>query len=190
LAAGKKNARRRRAWIVFEDETGVSERPPIRRTWAPRGETPVLIHPYNWKKLSVAGGMAYRFDGRRCQFVFRTLRGSFKAKDIISFLKALKRHFRGKNVILIWDRLPGHKAVITRQYIASQRDWLKVEWLPPYAPDLNPIELVWGHSKSGQLANQPVDDLDDVACALRRAFRGVTTRLGLAFLRHTGLSFD
>jgi len=188
LAACKKNARRKRAWVVFEDETGVTERPPVRRTWAPKGETPVLTHPYNWKKLSVAGAMAYRWDGRRCRFVFRTLRGNFKAPDIIAFLKTLKRYFRGKKVILVWDRLSGHKAKITRQYIATQRDWLTMEWLPSYAPDLNPTELVWGHGKGGELANQPIDDLDDVADALRRAFRGVTTRLGLAFLRHAGLS--
>src|SRR5438270_7421149 len=42
LAAGKKNARRRHAWIVFEDESGVSQHPVVRRTWAPRGQTPVL----------------------------------------------------------------------------------------------------------------------------------------------------
>jgi transposase len=190
LAEGKKNATRKRAWIVFEDETGVTERPPIRRTWAPKGHTPVLTHPYNWKKLSVAGALAYRFDGRRCRFVFRTLAGSFNAKTIIAFLKALKRHFRKKPVILIWDRLSGHKALITRQYIASQRSWLRIEWLPAYAPDLNPTEQVWGHSKGGELANQSVDDLADVAQALRRSFRSVTTQLGLAFLRHAGLSFD
>ena len=40
MAPGKKNARRRKAWIFFQDESGVSQRPSIRRTWAPRGETP------------------------------------------------------------------------------------------------------------------------------------------------------
>jgi len=189
LAAGKKNARRQRAWIVFEDESGVSERPPVRSTWAPRGQTPILIHPYNWKKLSVAGAMAYRWDGRRCRFVFRTQPGSFKAVDIIAFLKALKQQFRGKKVILIWDKLPGHKAQITHQYLSSQRHWLRMEWLPSYAPDLNPTEFVWGHSKGGELANQAVEHLDDVADALRRALRRVTNRLGFAFLHHAGLSF-
>jgi hypothetical protein len=54
VAQGKKNACRRRAWIVFQDESGVSQRPPVRRTWAPRGETPVLTYAFNWKKLSIA----------------------------------------------------------------------------------------------------------------------------------------
>ena len=188
LAAGKKNARRRRAWIVFQDESGVSERPPVRRTWAPKGKTPVLTHPYNWNKLSVAGALAYRWDARRCSFLFRTLEGSFKASDIIAFLKALKRHFRGRKVILIWDRLPGHKARITQQYLLTQRHWLKMEWLPAYAPELNPTEYVWGHSKGGELANQAVQDLADVGDALRRSLRRVSAPLGFAFLRHAGLS--
>src|SRR5438034_7892987 len=44
---------------------GVSQRPPVRRTWAPRGETPVLIHAFNWAKLSLAVGLAFRWDFRR-----------------------------------------------------------------------------------------------------------------------------
>src|SRR6266446_3146451 len=55
LGAAKKNARHRRGWLVFEDESGVSQHPVVRRTWAPRGQTPVLIHTgANWKRLSVA----------------------------------------------------------------------------------------------------------------------------------------
>ena len=187
LAAGKKNARRQRAWIIFQDETGISERPPVRRTWAPKGQTPVLTHPYNWNKLSVGGALAYRWDGRRCRFFFRTIPDSFKAKDVIAFLRSLKRHFQGTRVILIWDRLPGHKARITQAYLHQQRHWLRTEWLPAYAPELNPTEYVWGHAKGGELANQAVLDLDDVSEALRRGLRRAAG-LGFSFLRHAGLS--
>jgi len=55
LAGAKKKARRQKAWIFFQDESGVSQRPLIRRTWAPRGETPILIHAFNWKKMSLSG---------------------------------------------------------------------------------------------------------------------------------------
>jgi transposase len=187
LAANKKNARRQRAWLAFEDESGVTERPPVRSTWAPKGETPVLIHPFNWRKLSVAGALAYRWDGRRSNFVFRTQAGNFNAEGIVGFLRALKRHFRGRRVILLWDRLPGHKAGKTQEYLRTQRHWLRMEWLPAYAPDLNPVELVWGHGK-GDLANQLIDDLDDVSEAWRRALRAVSHPLASAFLRHAGLS--
>jgi transposase len=59
LATDKKGARRRRAWIVFQDESGFSLLPPVRATWAPRGHTPVLRHRFNWKRLSMSAAVAY-----------------------------------------------------------------------------------------------------------------------------------
>jgi transposase len=59
LATFEKRARRQNALIVFEDESGVSLLPSVRATWAPRGHTPVLRHPFNWKRLSLAGALAY-----------------------------------------------------------------------------------------------------------------------------------
>jgi hypothetical protein len=56
---GVKNARRRNAWIFFQDESGVSQPPSIRRTWAPRGETPVLIHAFSWDTLSSGTAIGY-----------------------------------------------------------------------------------------------------------------------------------
>lgn len=136
----------------------------------------------------MAGALAYRWDGRRSSFVFRTQTDNFKADGIVAFLRVLKRHFRGRQVILLWDRLPGHKAAKTQEYLRTQRHWLRVEWLPAYAPDLNPVELVWGHGK-GEIANQLIDDLDDVTETWRRALRRIAPPLARAFLRHTGLLF-
>ena len=59
LAATKKRARRQNALIVFEDESGVSLLPSVRATWAPRGQTPVLHHAFNYKRLSLAGALAF-----------------------------------------------------------------------------------------------------------------------------------
>jgi transposase len=190
LARGKKNARRRRAWLVFQDESGVSQRPPIRRTWAPRGETPVLIHAFNWKKLSVATALAFRWDGRCSQLFFQTRPGSYDGPSLIKFLKDLKRHVRRRRITLIWDGLPAHKSHEMQVYLARQRHWLVVERLPGYAPDLNPAELVWGNVKGRELANLCADNLDVVEAELRAGLRRVARhpRLAFAFLRHTGLS--
>jgi transposase len=191
LARGKKNARRQRAWLVFQDESGVSQRPPVRRTWAPRGETPILIHAYNWSKLSVCVALAFRWDGRRCRLFFQTRPGSYNSEHLIAFLKALKRHCRGHRIILIWDGLPAHKSRAMTAYLRSQRAWLAVERLPGYAPDLNPVELLWGNIKGQELANQCADNLDDVANALATGMARVRREphLAFAFLEHTGLSF-
>src|SRR5206468_3983221 len=167
LARGKKNARRRRAWIVFQDESGVSQRPPVRRTWAPRGETPVLIHAFNWAKLSLAVGLAFRWDFRRSGLFFQTRPGSYNDVTLIGFLNELQDHFRGRRLLLIWDGLPSHKSRNMTAYLATQRSWLTIERLPGYAPELNPTELVWGNVKGRELANLCADNLGEVERAVR-----------------------
>ena len=191
MAQGKKNARRRRAWIVFQDESGVSQRPPVRRTWAPRGETPVLSYAFNWKKLSVAIAVGFRWDFRRSGLFFETRPGSYNDGTLIEFLNDLKREFRGRRVVLIWDGLPSHKSRPMQAYLRAQRSWLTVERLPGYAPDLNPAELVWGNVKGCELANLCADNLAGVEQELRSGLRRVrrSPTLAFAFLRHTGLSF-
>ena len=103
MAWGKKNARRRKAWIFFEDESGFWQRPSIRRTWAPKGEPPILIHAFNWKKMSICAAVGYRWDGKRTKLFFQTRDGSYNSPSLIQFLKDLKRELRGQKAILVWD---------------------------------------------------------------------------------------
>jgi transposase len=191
LAGSKKNARRRKAWILFEDESGISQQPAVRRTWSPRGETPVLIHSFNWKRMSAAAALAYRWDGKRCGLLFQLPAGSYDTESLIGFLQELKRHLRGKKVILVWDQLPGHKSRQMRKYLQTQRNWLRVEWLPGYAPDLNPVETMWGNLKGQELANRCAEDLGEAVTALENGMArvGRSDQLCFAFLDHAGLSF-
>jgi transposase len=109
----------------------------------------------------------------------------------MDFLTELKREFRGRCVVLVWDGLPSHKSRAMQAYLRGQRAWLTVERLPGYAPELNPVELVWGNVKGGELANLSADDLAEVEQELRTGLRrvGGSPTLPFAFLRHTGLSF-
>jgi hypothetical protein len=191
VARSKKNARRRKAWIVFQDESGVSERPAVRRTWAPRGETPVLIHAFNWKKLSLCAALAYRWDGRRSRLYFQTRPDSYNAESLIAFLRDLRRHLRGQQATLIWDGLPAHQSRIMQAYLRSQRHWLRVERLPGYAPDLNPVETLWSNLKGQELANRCSKGLGEADTAVRQGMArvGHSPPLAFAFLHHAGLSF-
>jgi hypothetical protein len=191
VACGKKNAGRRKAWIVFQDESGVSERPAVRRTWAPRGQTPVLIHAFNWKKLSLCAALAYRWDGRRSRLYFQTRPESYHAESLIAFLRDLRRHLRGQQATLIWDGLPAHKSRLMQAYLQSQRHWLRVEPLPGYAPDLNPVETLWSNLKGQELANRCSQGLGEADTAVRQGMARVThtKQLAFAFLHHAGLSF-
>ena len=83
-----------------------------------------------------------------------------------------------------------HKSNDMARYLAGQRHWLRVEWLPPYAPDLNPVETLWGNVKGQELANLQVEDTLDVVDGLRAGLRRVQrSNLGFSFLQHAGLSF-
>lgn len=102
LGRGKKNSKKWRAWIVFLDESGISQKPPIRRTWAPRGRTPVLRHAFNWKKLSICSAVAYRWDGKRSQMFFRIVPDSYTDEKLIAFLAQLRKEFRRRKLTLVW----------------------------------------------------------------------------------------
>jgi DDE superfamily endonuclease len=124
LAGAKKGARQRRAWIVFEDESGFSLTPPLRATWAPRGRTPVVRHRFNWKRMSATIALCYRSDGQRARLYFHTRPGTYNDIGLIEFLEQLRRHFRGEQVLLLWDGLPSHRSGRMRAYLARQHRWL------------------------------------------------------------------
>lgn len=150
----------------------------------------MLIHAFNWKKLSVAMAVGFRWDFRRSALFFQTRPGSYNDVTLIEFLRDLKRERRGRRTILIWDGLPSHRSGPMRAYLRAQRAWLTVERLPGYAPDLNPVELVWGNVKGRELANLCPDHLGEVERELRAGLRRVrrSPTLAFAFLRHAGLS--
>src|SRR5713226_9778939 len=111
LAGAKKNAARKRAWIFFQDETGCTQQPSIRRTWSPCGKTPILRPRGNhWTKTSVAAALGFRWDGKKARLLARTKPDSFNTESLIVFLKDLKRFVQGAKVILVWDRLPAHRS--------------------------------------------------------------------------------
>jgi transposase len=175
--------------IVFEDESGFSLLPAVRATWAPRGHTPVLRHRFNWKRLSMAGALAYWPDRSQAALVFQMRPGAYNDETLIEYLTELYTHLDGK-VILIWDGLPSHRSRRMKTWLATQRRWLTVEQLPGYAHDLNPMEQVWGSLKNKELANLCPDTIEEAAVAADEGLMriGGDAELCFAFLRHCGLS--
>lgn len=134
------------------DESAFSERPPVRRTWAPKGQPPVLKESWSWKKFSAIGAIGYKSGKDKPRLFFTLKKGSIRTEEILSFLASLRRLIRGK-VILVWDNLPAHKGKAVKQYVNKNWFWLSVEHLPPYAPELNPVELLYANLKGTSLAN-------------------------------------
>lgn len=188
LARSKKNLRLR-GTVVFVDETGFSEHPPLRRTWAPRGETPVVnVRGRCWKRMSAIGGLAYR-AGRKVPRVFLTLHeDATRTCHILRFLAHLRRHITGRAVV-VWDGLNAHRTAAVLDRIAEY-GW-HAERLPAYAPELNPVEGAWSWTKTGDLANRSEQELATLVGAVRRSVRRLR-RLPVVlagFLSKAGLSF-
>jgi transposase len=107
---------------------------------------------------------------------------------LVAFLQALARHLRGP-VILIWDRLTTHRGLLVRRFL-ERHPRFRVELLPAYAPELNPVETVWSYLKLNPLANFAPNDADELARAARRHTRRLRQRSDLirGFLRSSHLS--
>lgn len=116
------------------------------RTWAPRGQTPLLQETFNWKSLSIIGGMAL------WRFYFQIHTGSIKGPQVIEFLQHLQRQLPGR-LLILWDGASIHRSALVRNYVDSTQGRIQVERLPAYAPELNPVEYMWGHLKTHEIAN-------------------------------------
>lgn len=116
------------------------------RTWAPIGQTPILEFSFNWQKLSAIAGITSR------SFCFRLHGGAIRTAQIIAFLGQLRRFLPGK-ILIIWDRAQIHRSLRVRRYMETHRDRIATTYLPPYAPELNPVEYLWAYWKEHELAN-------------------------------------
>ena len=140
----------------FLDESGFLLVPTISRTWAPKGVTPVLQTAGNWTKISAISALTVSPKKRRlglyCQFHPNK---NIRAPQVVQFLAHLLRHLRG-HVVLLWDRSLTHRAKVVAHFLMRHRR-LHVHLLPPYAPELNPDELVWRNMKRSLANNLPKD---------------------------------
>lgn len=110
-------------------------------------------------KVSVIGAVTVSPAAHRLGFYFATaVGGYFCAEKVVGFLRGLLRHLPGK-VVVVWDGGGNHKGPAVRGFLRRNRR-LRLERLPAYAPDLNPVEAVWGWLKWGRLADLVPDDLD------------------------------
>ncbi len=175
---------------MFWDESGVSLLPVTRRTWAPRGHTPIIRHHFKWKRTSLAAALCYGSRGGGAQLAFHQHPDAYDTDSLIGALEQLRRFLGGQKATLLWDGLPAHRSRVMHAWLRRQRSWLVVEPLPAYAPELNPVEALWSNLKGVELANLAGDTLGEVIAAAERGIQRIrnTHHLAYSFLRHCGLS--
>lgn len=162
--------------------------PVVRRTWAPRGQTP--IH-YSWDRrdrLSAISALTVSPKRRRLGLYFDLLDHNVVTDDFVAFVEALLQRL-GRGIILVMDRLQVHRSA-ARHLQERFPKRVQIEWLPPYAPELNPTEQVWTQTKYRELANYiPADviELDRAVAKSLRRTRG-QQRLLRSFFKHARLT--
>lgn len=165
--------------------------PLVRRSWAPRGQTPVLTQRgRSRRKVSVIAALTISPRRHRVRSYFGLLPdANYDGEAIRHFLQQLTRSQRGP-IDLIWDRLPAHRGGPVGRWLARERPRVHAHLLPGYAPELNPVELIWSYAKMNTLANFAPAETDELLhrtqCALLRI--AANQPLLRSFIRHCPLS--
>ncbi|MEV7537002.1 transposase [Streptomyces hydrogenans] len=170
--------------------------PTQARTWSQRGRTPVVrVRGRSRRRISIAALTCYK-PGHRSRLIYQPRRGdgprdgrkSFSWHDYRDLLIAAHQQLGGP-IVLVRDNLNVHKAAGLREFAAS-RDWLTIYYLPPCAPDLNPVEGIWSLLRRGWLSNVTFSTPEHLVRRTRRGLRHIQYRGDLmdGCLAETGLT--
>ncbi len=169
--------------MVWVDESGFYLLPARVRTYAPRGQTPILHVPLTRDHLSAISAVT-----ARGQLLIRVQRGAYRSHGVVRFLQHLLQHIGGK-LLVIWDGSPIHRSRVIKAFLASgAAKRLQLERLPGYAPELNPVEDVWHYLKHVALRNGCCATLDELQYELRLAVANLRHKVDIlrSFPKHCG----
>ena len=171
VSRGEKKGGKEGKTSVFIDEAGVQLLPAVERTYAPVGQTPVLVEEATHDHLSVISAVT-----AAGKLLTRVKEGAFCGEDVVAFLSQLERLLGGK-LLIYWDRATIHRGEPVKAWLsAGHAPAVHVEGLPPYAPELNPDEGVWNELKHHDLANASCLDLRRLRGQLRRGIQRLQHR--------------
>lgn len=136
--------------VYFWDESGFRADTVHGKTWSLKGQTPVIDRP--GQRQSISAASAVNANGA---FWYCTYQGGLNTDLFVDLLKRMMRN-RKRSVHLVVDGLPAHRTALVKAYVASTNGLLTLHFLPGYAPELNPDELVWSHMKRTGVARRPL----------------------------------
>src|SRR5262245_697574 len=180
----------RDAHLAFVDETGFMLNPLVRRTFAPRGKTPVNRVADPHARISVIGAITVDPRRERVGLVYNMLgdNANFRGPGIAYFVQTLHKEIGGGPLTILWDRITIHSCEEVERYLRGANG-VVVEAFPPYAPKLNPADGIWGYIKYGRLPNYTPPDLDVLRCTVTAELDRLRQEEELlrSFIRHTEL---
>jgi transposase len=156
--------------LLFGDESEALTHPYLAHVWAKKGADLRVPAPGQARRVALLGVL----DWVRHELVVHTSR-SKRSSDFIALLEEIDRRYgprpggAPKPVVLVLDNGPIHTSKATRAALKARAHWLKIEWLPKYAPELNDIERVWRDLKRHHLAHKTFTGPEDLADAIHEA---------------------
>ena len=146
----KKYAKDKGAEIFWLDEASIRSDDPLQRTWGEKGKTPIVKTSGQRQSINAISALSNKGG-----FWYHLYTGKFTADKCIECFKRFQRN-RKTPVLLIIDGHPVHKSNKVKKFVDDQEGKLEMVFLPPYAPDLNPDELVWNHMKNLGTSKRPL----------------------------------
>ena len=108
-------------------------------------------------------------------FYFRLYPGTVKSAQVVEFLEALVRQINAP-LLIVWDRLAAHRSGLVRHHLDSLKGHIQVEYLPAYAPELNPVEYIWAYWKQHELPNVCPKEYWQLGAVARQTLRRMRRR--------------
>lgn len=176
----QKEAKSAGATIYFGDEAGVRSDYHSGTSWAPKGKTPVVRTTGARHSLNLVSAISAQGKMR-----FMTVKGKLTAESFIGFLERLLKN-QDKPVFLIVDGHPVHRSSRVKTFVESTEGKLKLFYLPPYSPELNPDEQVWNQLKNHRIGKMVLKSLEDMQDKVHSAMRSIQRSPALirSFFRH------
>jgi transposase len=181
----KARAKRVGAQIFFLDEAGVRSDSTLGRTWAPKGQTPEVLTSGQRQQVNAISAV-----NELGAFWFEVYTGKLNASAFVEFLKRFLR-YRRRPVFLVVDGHPSHKAKLVAKFVAATQGRLELHFLPPYAPDLNPDEFVWGHLRKHGTSKTPLRQNESLRARVENDLLAIQLRPTLvrAFFRAPSVAY-
>jgi transposase len=162
--------------LLFGDESEALTHPYLAHVWAKKGADLRIPAPGQSAKVAMLGVL----DWAHRELVVRTSRTK-RSADFLALLEEVDRRYGPKlgvvlkPVVLVLDNGPIHTSKMSRAALAERAHWLRVEWLPKYAPELNDIEVLWRDLKRHHLAHQTFSGPEDLDRAIQDAVMKLNT---------------
>lgn len=148
--------------LLFYDEAFFRRETTITRAWYPRGQINEVQYPVTFEKIGVCSAVNPH-NGNLHSLIF----DGFDSDTFIYYLNWLiKENRTKKKLVLIVDNSSTHKSLKVKEFLENHKDHIELIFLPPYSPDLNPIERLWKHIRYHVTHNIYFDNLEALENAI------------------------